>query len=390
MIACLIDYFTSSKDYITSKEGVRSGDLYMSFKSIFQDVRSAVDWVHFHGNLKKETVKYPDKFVHKDIKLAIFLNRIRENGAKTMIITNSDYEYTNKIMAYLLDFPEYAGKDWTEFFDFVVVDAKKPLFFKDGTILRKVDRETGALSLGHHVGPLKQGCVYSGGSSDVISDMIGAKGKDVLYVGDHIFGDILRSKKEKCWRTFLVVPELNQELHVWTEQRSLFSRIEGLEYQLGEKYKYLDSSTKEKPDIGSIQRSMMETVHQLDLSYGILGSLFRSGSRLTFFSAQIQRYADIYAASLLNLLHYPFSYMFRAPSMLLPHESTVKHENTLLLDESQTLLVTRQRSNPGEKVLKKMVSVPHLRAETPLRVTHHHDDDDFEDTSSTSSEKSCP
>ncbi|KAJ8317737.1 hypothetical protein KUTeg_005641 [Tegillarca granosa] len=95
MIACLIDYFTSSKDYITSKEGVRSGDLYMSYKSIFQDVRSAVDWVHFHGNLKKETVKNPDKFVHKDKRLAIFLNRIRENGAKTMIITNSDYEYTN-------------------------------------------------------------------------------------------------------------------------------------------------------------------------------------------------------------------------------------------------------------------------------------------------------
>lgn len=28
------------------KTGVRSGDLLMSFKSIFQDVRNAVDWVH--------------------------------------------------------------------------------------------------------------------------------------------------------------------------------------------------------------------------------------------------------------------------------------------------------------------------------------------------------
>ncbi len=31
---------------------------------------------------------------------------------------------------------------------------------------------------------------------------------------------------------------------------------------------------------------------------------------------------------MLNLLHYPFSYMFRAPAMLMPHESTVAHENT--------------------------------------------------------------
>ena len=27
--------------------------------------------------------------------------------------------------------------------------------------------------------------------------MIGAKGKDVLYFGDHIFGDVLKSKKLK-------------------------------------------------------------------------------------------------------------------------------------------------------------------------------------------------
>jgi len=28
------------------------------------------------------------------------------------------------------------------------------------------------------------------------------------------------------------------------------------------------------------------------------------------------RYADLYAASFLNLLHYPFSYVFRSPAML--------------------------------------------------------------------------
>ena len=39
-------------------------------------------------------------------------------------------------------------------------------------------------------------------------------GLQVLYVGDHIYGDILRSKKTLGWRTMLVVPELATELEL--------------------------------------------------------------------------------------------------------------------------------------------------------------------------------
>ncbi len=35
------------------------------------------------------------------------------------------------------------------------------------------------------------------GSSDIMCDLLGAKGKDILYIGDHIFGDILKSKKRQ-------------------------------------------------------------------------------------------------------------------------------------------------------------------------------------------------
>lgn len=64
------------------------------------------------------------------------------------------------------------------------------------------------------------GCLSSlpPGSSDLVCDLLGVKGKDILYIGDHIFGDILKSKKRQGWRTFLVVPELAKELHVWTEK----------------------------------------------------------------------------------------------------------------------------------------------------------------------------
>lgn len=61
-------------------------------------------------------------------------------------------------------------------------------------------------------------CHSSQGSSDIVCDLLGAKGKDILYIGDHIFGDILKSKKRQGWRTFLVIPELAQELHVWTDK----------------------------------------------------------------------------------------------------------------------------------------------------------------------------
>jgi len=60
----------------------------------------------------------------------------------------------------------------------------------------------------------------------VFSALIGAKGRDVLYCGDHIYGDILKSKKIRGWRTFLVVPELTHELYVWSARRDLHQRLQ--------------------------------------------------------------------------------------------------------------------------------------------------------------------
>lgn len=91
--------------------------------------------------------------------------------------------------------------------------------------------------IGRHTGAIEEGNIYSGGSCEVLSKMIGAKGKDVLYFGDHIFGDVLKSKKLRGWKTFLIVPELNSELHVWTDKNKLFDQLQGLDVQLGELYK---------------------------------------------------------------------------------------------------------------------------------------------------------
>jgi 5'-nucleotidase len=67
----------------------------------------------------------------------------------------------------------------------------------------------------------------------------------------------------------------------------------------------------------------------MDQEYGVIGSLFRSGPRPTFFATQVERYADLYADSCYNLVHYPCFYFFRAPMSLMSHEQTVAHNDTL-------------------------------------------------------------
>jgi len=46
LLACLVHMFSNHKDYIKVREGIKQSDLYMSWRSIHQDVRRAVDWVH--------------------------------------------------------------------------------------------------------------------------------------------------------------------------------------------------------------------------------------------------------------------------------------------------------------------------------------------------------
>lgn len=116
-----------------------------------------------------------------------------------------------------------------------------------------------------------------------------------------------------------MVPELQHELDIWVNKRSLFERLNELDLQLGDLYLNMDSSSRNKPDISALRTNIRGTIHQLDMSYGILGSIFRCGSRQTHFANQICRYADLYSSTFLNLMYYPFSYMFRAPPMLVNH-----------------------------------------------------------------------
>uniref|UniRef100_A0A8B9RNM6 5'-nucleotidase, cytosolic II, like 1 n=1 Tax=Astyanax mexicanus TaxID=7994 RepID=A0A8B9RNM6_ASTMX len=275
LYACLVDFFTGCSRYKNCQQGFKHGDLFMSYKSMFQDVRDAMNYLH-------DTPRVPE-----------MLSRIK-NVAKVFLATNSDYNYTEGIMKYLLESPpgsKNPKKLWRSYFDLVVVDTRKPLFFAEGTVLRQVDTNTGKLRIGTYTGDLQHGTVYSGGSSDLVCDLLDVRGKEILYVGDHIFGDILKSKKRQGWKTFLVVPELAKELQVWTEKNGMFQELRQLDVYLSE-------------------------LHNMDLCYGKMGSLLRYGCTKTLFASQLLRYADLYAASCLNLINYPLTYLFSASSVL--------------------------------------------------------------------------
>uniref|UniRef100_A0A668VZB3 Cytosolic purine 5'-nucleotidase n=1 Tax=Oreochromis aureus TaxID=47969 RepID=A0A668VZB3_OREAU len=390
LFACLVDFFNNCSRYSSCETGFKDGDLFMSYKSMFQDVRDAVDWVHFKGSLKEKTVENLEKYVVKDPKLPLLLSRMNE-VSKVFLVTNSDYKYTEKIMTYLFDLPHgpkpgTPHQPWQSYFDLILVDARKPVFFGEGTVLRQVDTTTGRLKIGTYTGPLQHGIVYSGGSSDIVCDLLGAKGKDIVYIGDHIFGDILKSKKRQGWRTFLVIPELAQELHVWTDK----SCESGCGNYISDDFvlRHMDSSSNERPDISSLQRRIKKVTHDMDMCYGMMGSLFRSGSRQTLFASQVMRYADLYAASFINLLYYPFSYLFRAAHVLMPHESTVEHTHVNIMD-IESPLATRNRHDVDFKEIEckrhqltrsiSEIQPPHFFPQAPQEITHCHDEDDDEE-----------
>ncbi|XP_033832039.1 5'-nucleotidase, cytosolic II, like 1 [Periophthalmus magnuspinnatus] len=319
--SCLVDFFTRCTRYENLTTGFQHGDLMMTFRSMYQDVRDAMDYIHDKGMLKDTTIRNLEKYVEKDPNLPYLLTRIKE-VAKVFLATNSDYSYTEVIMKYLLESTVKPGspkKPWRSYFDLIVVDTRKPQFFGDGTVLRQVDTDTGKLRIGTYTGDLHHGTVYSGGSSDIICDLLNVQGKDILYVGDHIFGDILKSKKRQGWKTFLVVPELSKELEVWDKKRGLFEELKRLDIFLAELHKNVDSTD---PEILAIQYRMKVLTYRMDIAYSQMGSLLRSGARQTLFASQLIRYADLYSTSCINLLFYPLNYLFLAPPVLMAHELT--------------------------------------------------------------------
>jgi len=66
--------------------------------------------------------------------------------------------------------------------------------------------------------------IYEAGTSTISEKALGVTGDRVLYVGDHIYGDILRSKKESAWRTD-IIQEMEAEVLAHEACREEHSKV---------------------------------------------------------------------------------------------------------------------------------------------------------------------
>ena len=53
-------------------------------------------------------------------------------------------------------------------------------------------------------------------------------GEEIMYVGDHLYSDVLRSKRTLGWRSVFIMPELPEEMQTFYEQRKLQQQIKKL------------------------------------------------------------------------------------------------------------------------------------------------------------------
>ena len=156
----------------------------------------------------------------------------------------------------------------------------------------------------------------------------------VLYFGDHIYGDLAEPFLKHGWRTGAIINEIEHEVSIMNK----------LEYQrnccwlvtlekLIEKSMFLEDeiSTKNshlaKLSADQIRQSLLQEREMLkDFSKKsfntYFGSVFRSYNNPSFFTRRLSRFADIYTSNVCNLLDYPIDCHFIPKRTDLAHEMT--------------------------------------------------------------------
>jgi len=143
----------------------------------------------------------------------------------------------------------------------------------------------------------------------------------VLYVGDHIFSDVLISKKKHAWRTLLIIPELQFEEYIVKDQKNSFNQLLTLSKVKDEFFAGLPASVN-SVDISILKHGMSGARDDFDSRFNeYFGGMFRNGLHATFFAMQVGRYADLYTTKVWNLLEYSVAtYNFSPAFQPLPHE----------------------------------------------------------------------
>ncbi len=310
---------------------------------LFEDIRKAIDLAHADGRVHSSVLSDLPRYVDRDKHLALTLHKLRSAGKKLFLLTNSPWEYTNGMMSYLLGGAMRQYRSWEMYFDVVIVAARKPLWFQGREPFFEL-RDGKQLS---PVTSLERGRVYQGGNLRDFERLTGIRGSRTLYVGDHIYGDILRSKKESAWRTLMIIQELDAEIsaneatagairqklnleeqrnHQEDELRFYQRRLKSID-KLGAESDPAETA-RVKRGIDTVRRSLrhINEEHQrlerfIDTSFHpYWGSLLKEHGELSSFGAQVGRYADVYTRRVSCLRHYSGEQFFRSPHDFMPHE----------------------------------------------------------------------
>jgi HAD superfamily 5'-nucleotidase-like hydrolase len=325
----------------------------LEYGKLFDDIRESIDTVHRDGSLKEEVRKDLARYVVKDAELGPALHKLRSGGKKLFLLTNSLWDYTDAVMSFVLDgmLPEYPS--WRSYFDAVVTGAAKPAFFTERRPLLALGPD--GASLGEATS-FERGRPYEGGNLAAVEALLGISGDRILYVGDHIYGDILRSKKSSLWRTCMVVEELEREL-AWLDRNhdalAELARLEELRVRVEDEIAIHRSSLnsldrrvergagdgvererleaerrRKKQELDQLRRACREAdarVQELEAAVesGLnpyWGLTFKEGNENSRFGEQIEVYACIYTSRASNFVFYSPMQYFRSPRAAMPHE----------------------------------------------------------------------
>jgi HAD superfamily 5'-nucleotidase-like hydrolase len=317
----------------------------MGYRELYRRVRDVVDAQHMEGRLKAEIVADPETCVVLDPETALTLLDQKLAGKKLLLITNSDWTFSSAMMSYSFDRFLPGGMTWRDLFDLVIVGARKPEFFTSRAPFFQVVTEEGLLR--PLSGPLQPGVAYMGGSAAQVEKDLGISGDEILYVGDHMFGDVHVSKSTLRWRTALILRELEAEveaLEAFAGDERLIAEKMGEKERLEAEYSqarlelqriragYGPKGEQHAPELEARMLELRARLVPLDLEIAPLaraateltngrwGLLTRAGNDKSHLARQVERYADVYTSRVSNfLLATPFVYL-RSPRGSLPHD----------------------------------------------------------------------
>lgn len=322
LYAQLVDFFEAKNQPI-------------NFRKLFNEVRKSLNDSHQEEELKGDVIKNPQKYLIQDERIVKALLKLRKFGKKLALITNSDYSYSRKVMEYC--FEPFLDCSWQEVFDLVVVAANKPEFFLRRQHFLRVDPDTGLLS--NFYGKIEWNGIYQGGNASIIEKHLELLPQEILYLGDHILGDVVTLKETIGWRTGLVVQELAEEVPILEETSEIHAQIsqkmqmkeklEDLSLELREKIFLREGKTATvKEDYDKLKNKLMKLDDEIrELIFASQkgfnknwGEIMRAGNEISRFATLVERYACIYMAGIANLYYYsPFKY-FRSQRRYLAHD----------------------------------------------------------------------